>query len=86
MRTTFSRPTVISFEPDKGIAFGPIPDIVYHINGEYYKKPIEFSADTDTPRIPERYHMLIVYKAMQYYGGLNLHPKFFRGVSMSFED
>ena len=69
MRTTYSRPVVVAMEPDKGLAFSPIPDQVYVINGEYLKRPIEFTSDTDTPRIPERYHMLIVYKAMQYYGG-----------------
>ena len=26
MRTTYSRPVVVAIEPDKGIAFGPIPD------------------------------------------------------------
>jgi len=77
MRTTYSRPVVVSFEPDKGIAFGPVPDQVYHINGEYYKKPIEFSADTDTPRFPDRYHMIIVYKAMMYYGGFESAPEVF---------
>lgn len=77
MRTTYSRPVVVAMEPDKGLAFGPIPDQVYVINGEYFKKPIEFSSDTDTPRIPERYHMLIVYKAMQYYGGFESAPEVF---------
>nr|BDD47846.1 hypothetical protein 19 [Burkholderiaceae bacterium] len=77
MRTTFNRPVVVAFEPDKGLAFGPIPDIVYHINGEYYKKPIEFTSDDQEPRIPDQYHMLIVYKAMQYYGGYESAPEVF---------
>ena len=77
MRTTYSRPVVFSSEPDKGLAFGPIPDQIYFINGEYFKKPIEFSIDTDTPRIPERYHMIIVYKAMMYYGGFESAPEVF---------
>ena len=77
MRTTFSRPVVVAFEPDKGLTFGPIPDQIYFINGEYFKKPIEFSSDTDVPRIPERYHMLIVYKLMMYYGGFESAPEVF---------
>lgn len=77
MRTTFSRPVVVAFEPDKGLTFGPIPDQIYFINGEYFKKPIEFSSDTDVPRIPEQYHMLIVYKLMMYYGGFESAPEVF---------
>ena len=67
------------------MTFGPIPDQIYFINGEYFKKLTEFSADTDTPRIPERFHMLIVYKIMMYYGGFESAPEVFSRGSMSLE-
>jgi hypothetical protein len=35
---------------------------------EYYRAPQALTANTDVPRLPEPYHMLIVYKAMMQYG------------------
>lgn len=77
MRTTYARPVAVAFEPDKGLSFGPIPDQVYVINGEYYLKPVEFTSDTQEPIMPDRYHMLIVYKAMMYYAGYESAPEVF---------
>jgi len=36
--------------------------------GEYQRSPTGLVADSDTPDLPEHLHMIIVYKAMQYYG------------------
>ena len=44
------------------------PDDIYTVTGVYYKKPTELSANDDMPDMPEQYHMLIVYRAMQEYG------------------
>lgn len=71
MRFTYARPVVVSIDPDKNLAFGSVPDQPYVIVGEYYIKPTEFAAVTDAPpaTFPDRFHMLIVYRAMMYYGG-----------------
>ena len=69
MRTTYARPVVITIDPEKQLGLGSIPDQEYVIDGEYYVKPIELSADTDTPALPSNFHMLIVFRAMYYYGG-----------------
>lgn len=71
MRYTYARPVVVSIDPDKNLAFGSVPDQPYVIVGEYYIMPTEFSAATDAPpaTFPDRFHMLIVYRAMMYYGG-----------------
>ncbi len=80
MRTTYARPVVVSIVPgvDKSLAFGAIPDQPYVITGEYYKKPTEFSANTDEPGIPDRFQMLIVYRAMMFYGGYEAAPEVFQ--------
>lgn len=75
MRTTYNRPVVVSIKPDKSLSFGAIPDIPYTINGEYYVQPITLTADSDTPALPSRYHMLIVYRAMMYYAGYEAAPE-----------
>lgn len=63
------RPVVFAENPQgKAIMLGQIPDDVYIITGEYQKKAWSLASDADEPDMPDNYHMLIVYKAMQYYG------------------
>jgi hypothetical protein len=69
MRRTYARPVVVSITPDKNLAFGSVPDQAYVIDAQYYVRPTELVADTDTPNIPDRFHMLLVYRAMLYYAG-----------------
>lgn len=77
MRTTYSRPVVVTIAPgsDKSLGFGAIPDQAYVISGEYYKKPTELSADIDEPSLPNRFHMMIVYRAMMFYAGYEAAPE-----------
>jgi hypothetical protein len=71
-RSTYTRPVVLTVNPDHSLATGPVPDDVYTISGEYQRCPVSLSADTDTLTgsvnpLPERYQMLVVYKAMKSY-------------------
>lgn len=80
MRTTYARPVVVSIAPggpQKNLAFGSIPDQPYVITAEYYQKPVELVADADEPLIPTRFQMIIVYRAMMYYGGYEAAPEVF---------
>jgi hypothetical protein len=64
-----SRPVVFAEKPNgKAVMLGALPDDIYNINGEYQVKATHLAADTDVPDMPEAYHLLIVYKAMQSYG------------------
>ena len=67
-RAVEARPLSIAVDPSKNILLGFTPDAIYTVNGEYYVKPQVLSADTDTPEMPEEYHLAIVYFAMQNYG------------------
>jgi len=70
------RPVVFAENPQgKAIMLGQIPDDVYIITGEYQKKPYSLVANTDEPDIPDYYHMMIVYKAMEYYGLFEAAPE-----------
>lgn len=75
MRNTKARPVVVSIMPNKDLAFGSTPDGVYVIDGEYYTQPVTLSADSDTPLLPARFHMAIVYRAMMYYAGFEAAPE-----------
>lgn len=63
------RPVVFAENPQgRAIMLGQFPDDVYLITGEYQKKAYGLAANDDVPDIPEAYHLIIVYKAMLYYG------------------
>lgn len=75
MRNTTARPVVVSITPEKYLAFGSKPDQAYVIDGEYYTQPVTLAADADTPLLPARFHMAIVYRAMMYYAGYEAAPE-----------
>lgn len=75
MRNTTARPVVVSITPQKDLAFGSIPDSDYVIVGEYYTQPVSLVEDTDSPLIPARFHMAIVYRTMMYYAGYEAAPE-----------
>jgi hypothetical protein len=65
---TPGRPMVFAVRPqDNALMLGSVPDAVYTITGEYQKTPSELVGNDDTPEIPTHLHMVIVYKAMEYY-------------------
>jgi len=67
-RTSSGRPTVFTVKPSNAIALWAIPDAVYTVNGEYYKTAQTMSANADSPLLPTRFHMIIVWKGLMHYG------------------
>lgn len=67
---TPGRPVVFAVKPNgKAIMLGSVPDDVYQISGEYQYLPREMASNTASPEMPNSaLHMIIVYKAMQFYG------------------
>lgn len=61
-------PICFSVAPDKKLLLGPYPDSIYTVSGQYWKTPQVLSADADIPEMPEEFHMMIVYKALEMYG------------------
>lgn len=69
LRLSYSRPLMITVTPDMSIGLGQIPDSAdYTIVGEYFRQPTTLTLDSDVPNMPARFHMMIVYLAMKYYG------------------
>lgn len=85
MRRTFARPVVVSIAPDKSLAFGSIPAQPYVIVGEYYRAPSDLAADTDVPDIPSRFHPMIIYRAMMFYGGYEAAPEVYQRGETEFK-
>lgn len=61
------QPFVVSVDDDEKIVLGPNPDAIYTISGSYQRGPQILTLDADEPDMPERFHDLIVYWAMQRY-------------------
>lgn len=83
MRDAPTRPIVIAVGPDQSLCLGPPPTGLYTVSGDYFVAPSVMVADTDVPAgLPVRFQMLIVYLAMQKYGGYESAPEVFqRGAS-----
>lgn len=65
LRTSYSYPTVFTISPTQSITLGLPPDAAdYVVSGQYQSAPSTLSADADTPEMPERFHMMIVWKAL----------------------
>lgn len=68
MRAAQSRPMSITITPDQSIGLGMTPDSAdYTIVGDYFREPSVLADDAAIPAMPARFHMLVVYQAMQYY-------------------
>lgn len=67
-RTQTGRPTVVTVKPNNALALWQIPDAVYTVSGEYYKSAQSMTANADTPLIPERFQMIIIWKGLMHYG------------------
>lgn len=63
-----SKPVEFTVDPQKILRLGQVPDGVYTVNGEYFKKPSEMVADADIPAMPSEFHLTIVNRAMMFYG------------------
>jgi hypothetical protein len=62
-------PTMVTDLPNESVRLTVTPDAIYPVTFDYYRAPQTLALNADEPWLPERYHMLIVYKAMMYYAG-----------------
>lgn len=83
-RTVAGRPQDFTVSPDRDMVLWPIPDAAYTIGGEYYQSAKLFVNDTDVPRF-DRFHMAIVYKALEYYGAYSSEPSVYSDAQRNYE-
>ena len=63
--TVSSTPLQWCSDESQNMILGPKPRLAYKIRAQYWKAPIELEDDTDTPDMPDRYHMLLVWGALK---------------------
>lgn len=75
LRLVVTRPYDFTIDPDKNFILGPIPDAAYVVNGEAYARPTLLANDADIPALPPQFHMMIVWRALTYYGYKEAAPE-----------
>jgi hypothetical protein len=73
-RTQSGRPNSFAIKPDDSVVFWQVPDDSYTALGEYFKIAEAMDEDADEPVFPSRFHMMIVWRALIYYGGSYVEP------------
>ena len=58
-------PIAWTFDESNQLLVAPKPALAYKLRIEYWKSPTELAADTDEPDMPEQYHRLLVWRALQ---------------------
>lgn len=58
------RPNLVTFDFQRRLCVGPVPDKVYTIRGAYRRSIQTLTADADVPYIAEDYHQAIVWRAL----------------------
>ena len=68
-------PIHFTVDPAKNFVIGPAPDDIFNINGEAFAMPTELRLDADRPTMPAQFHMMIVWRALVYYGYKEAAPE-----------
>jgi hypothetical protein len=84
-RVSYSQPFVITITPDKQLGLGPVPLSGYTVTGDYFTVPTLLVDDTDTPTLPSRFQMAIVYRAMMFYGVSEAAPEVYQEGKEEFD-
>lgn len=59
-----AEPSVMSVDLADKLFFGPTPNDIYTVTGNYWKSNQTLTDDDDEPEMPVDYHFLIVYRAI----------------------
>ena len=57
-------PIAWSYDENDQLLLGPAPAEAYNLRIDYWKSPSELAADADTPDMPDRFHMVLVWEAL----------------------
>lgn len=83
-RNSYGMPIVVTVSPSQSLIFALPPDYTYTVIADYQRTPSSFSLDTDTPNIPPRFHMMIVYRALMHYGAFESYPEKFSRAEIEY--
>jgi hypothetical protein len=59
-----STPITWTIDESNNLLVGPGPAVAYMLRAEYWKDPTTLAVDADTPDMPDRFHMILVWRAL----------------------
>lgn len=68
------RPIYVAQAPSKELGFYPLPQAGLTFVGDYYMPPEVMVNNTDIPRMPDEYHMAIVWRAVMFWCASEENP------------
>lgn len=81
-----NRPSAYCILPNGTIQFNAVANKAYSVTYDYFKSPTYFVNGTDTPAIPERYRMLIVWDSLRQYAQFDDAPELERKAVLNWDD
>lgn len=80
-------PSRIVIMPDNTLTLEPVPDGIYAIRSDYYKRPVELAANADVSDIPEENHeSVILGRAMMFYANFENGPEIYQQGKELYEE
>lgn len=70
-----ARPSRFSRRPDDKLVFYPAADQAYTVRLDYFVDQFALADNTSVPLLPDGFHDMLVWKALQYYGFHNGDPE-----------
>ena len=58
-------PVAWTFDEANQLIVGPQPALAYKLRMEFWKSPTDLAADVDAPDMPEEFHLLLMWRALQ---------------------
>ena len=78
MPSVQGRPVYVSWRPNKDLGLYPIPSAGLTFVGDYYMVPEVLVSNTDIPRMPDEYHMAIVWRAVMFFCSSEENPALYQ--------
>lgn len=60
-----STPLAWAIDEQERLIVGPAPSVAYKLRAEYWLEPSALAADADAPDMPDRFHLILVWRALQ---------------------
>lgn len=74
-----------SISPSEEFLLGPAPDSDHFVRADYVKDYTDLVLDTDTPAMPARFHMMIVWRALLEYGGFDAAGEVYQRADQNYK-
>ncbi len=84
--TSYAYPHAITVSPSDSLILSSPPDGIYTVSGEFFDDITELAGDRDVPALPNRYHMLIVYRAMMDYASYESAPEVMQRAELRYRE